>query len=1179
MRSHRLLGLVTSTVLLSFVVPVSLSPSFRESAALAQEAGEGDRKAEADALFNGSIQFWQRGDYQQALSMLQQALEIYREIGDRRGEGATLTGIGAVYRNLGQYSQALDYYQQALEINIETGDRQGEGTTLNNIGVVYDSLGQYQQALDYYQQALAIRTDIGDRRGEGVTLNNIGAVYDNLGQYQQALDYYQQALAITTVIGDRSDEGNILDNIGQVYHNLGQYQQALDYYQQALAIRTDIGDRRGEGTTLNNIGGVYDSLGQYQQALDYLQRALAISIDIGDRSGEGTTLNNIGGVYDSLGQYQQALDYYQQALAIRTDIGDRRGERVTLSNIGEVYRNLGQYQQALGYFQRALAISIDIGDRAGKGIALNSIGAVSGNLGQYQQALDYFQRALAISIDIGDRSGEGTTLNNIGGVYDSLGQYQQALDYYQQALAIRTEVGDRRGEGRTLNNIGLVYRKLGEYQQALNHYQQALAIRTEVGDRSGEGVTLNNIGVVYDSLGQYQQALDYYQQALAIRTDIGDRAGEGTTFNNIGAVYRDLGQYQQALDYYQQALAITTVIGDRRGEGRTLNNIGLVYDSLGEYQQALDYYQQALVIITDIGDRAGEGATLNNIGYTLESLGQSELAIVFLKESVNQWEEIRGDIRGLSIEQQQSFADSISSSYRRLADLLLQADRVLEAQRVLDLLKVQELDEYLQDVQRSAQTEDGVPLSNPEVQIQERQQAITNRAVAIGEELAQLRQIEPENRTPEQMARITELEAMQAEVIAEFEDFIYSDEIQALVAQLTRETRPQDLVNELDELITIQDNLRALEQNAVLLYPLILDDRIELVLVTPNSPPARYPINVSRSELNAAIVEFRQALETPTSNPEAIAQQLYNWLIQPLASDLEAINAETIIYAPDGVLRYVPLAALHDGDRWLAERFRVNHITAASLTNLNLQPAAQPDILAAAFSEGSVEFQVGDRNFAFDGLPYAGQEVENLVAAFPGTTKLMDEDFSPTATVGIMDDHTIVHLATHAEFVQGTPAESFIVFGNGDRVTLEEIKQWRGRFRQIDLIVLSACETGLGESLGNGEEILGFGYLMQRAGARAAIASLWAVSDGGTQNLMDAFYTAILNGYSKTEALQRAQVALIRNDASVLEPSQRGIQLESTETGEPLEIQSRSLQGRLGHPYYWAPFILIGNGL
>ncbi|HHP7245229.1 MAG TPA: CHAT domain-containing protein, partial [Elainellaceae cyanobacterium] len=170
----------------------------------------------------------------------------------------------------------------------------------------------------------------------------------------------------------------------------------------------------------------------------------------------------------------------------------------------------------------------------------------------------------------------------------------------------------------------------------------------------------------------------------------------------------------------------------------------------------------------------------------------------------------------------------------------------------------------------------------------------------------------------------------------------------------------------------IQDNLRALEQNAVLLYPLILDDRIELVLVTPNSPPARYPINVSRSDLNAAIVEFRQALETPTSNPEAIAQQLYTWLIQPLASDLDAINAETIIYAPDGVLRYV-----------------------------------------------------------------------------------LDEDFSPTATVPIMDDHTIVHLATHAEFVQGTPADSFIVFGNGDRVTLEEIKQWRGRFRQVDLIVLS----------------------------------------------------------------------------------------------------------------------------
>lgn len=120
-----------------------------------------------------------------------------------------------------------------------------------------------------------------------------------------------------------------------------------------------------------------------------------------------------------------------------------------------------------------------------------------------------------------------------------------------------------------------------------------------------------------------------------------------------------------------------------------------------------------------------------------------------------------------------------------------------------------------------------------------------------------------------------------------------------------------------------------------------------------------------------------------------------------------------------------------------------------------------------------------------------------------------------------MDDYNIVHLATHAAFVVGTPDDSFILFGNGERITLRDIQKWN--LKNVDLVVLSACETGLGGKLGNGEEILGLGYQMQRAGARAAMASLWSVDDGGTQALMDAFYTGITQGnITKAEALRQA---------------------------------------------------------
>jgi CHAT domain-containing protein len=147
------------------------------------------------------------------------------------------------------------------------------------------------------------------------------------------------------------------------------------------------------------------------------------------------------------------------------------------------------------------------------------------------------------------------------------------------------------------------------------------------------------------------------------------------------------------------------------------------------------------------------------------------------------------------------------------------------------------------------------------------------------------------------------------------------------------------------------------------------------------------------------------------------------------------------------------------------------------------------------------------------------------------------------------------------------------LFGNGDTANFRDVETWP--LTNTDLVVLSACETGLGGKLGNGEEILGFGYLMQQAGARAAIASLWSVDDGGTQALMDAFYTATENGNTtKAEALRQSQIALITGNYTSL-GQQRGVGVEQRISSSlPSQVVNR-----LSHPYYWAPFILIGNGL
>ena len=808
--------------------------------------------------------------------------------------------------------------------------------------------------------------------------------------------------------------------------------------------------------------------------------------------------------------------------------------------------------------------------------------------GDYPATLEKLQQDLARFRKEGDRTRVGAVLSCIGIVYRTWGKPTQALEYSQKALALLREVGKlpngerstaRTWEGRTLFNIGVVYSNLGQDTQALEFLNQALAINREVGDHLWEERTLSILGGMYSDSGQYSKALEFYQQALAICQEIGNRLEEGWTLVGLGMVYHNLGQYPKALEFYQQALAIHKTIGYKEGEGTTINNIGNIYHNLGQYPKALEFYQQALAILKEVGNNPREGMILSNIGLLLESQNHPELAIVFYKQSVNLIEEIRKDLRVLPKEQQQSYTETVAGRYRRLANLLLKQDRVLEAQRVLDLLKVQELDEYLRNVRGNNNTAQGLPNLPPEQQTWASYQAVLDKAIEIGKELTQLRQIKSENRTAQQEQRIAQLVNAQQKIVEDFNNFTESPEVLALIQQLNPKARKADLVNNLDELNALQDNLRNLQQNAVLLYPLILDDRIELILTTPDSPPIRRTVQVTKQQLNETIVAFRSALQNPTSDAKIPAQQLYNWLIKPLEAELKVADAKTIIYAPDAQLRYIPLAALHDGQQWLVQRYRINNITAASLTDLNTKPQRQMQVLAGAFATGRYSFKVGGESFDFAGLPSAGVEVENLAKTVPTTTKLIDTAFTPDVTVPKMDDYTVVHLATHAAFVVGTPDDSFILFGNGERVTLRDIQKWS--LKNVDLVVLSACETGLGGKLGNGEEILGLGYQMQRAGARAAIASLWTVDDGGTQALMDSFYAALESKQvgqdsqpTKAEALRQAQIALITGDYKAL-GQQRGL-------GVQQRIQrslSPKVATRLSHPYYWAPFILIGNGL
>ncbi len=1065
-------------------------------------------------------------------------------------------------------------------------DREAEADRLLELCEEQLQASQYEVAIKSCEQALEIYREIGDRNRESTALQYIGLAYQELEEYSQAIQFLRQAE--DTFVPESSESspssraaieivgweplGSLIDireSIVGCFIALGEYAKAIEYLEKSLEIyKEQTQYREPENRTyllqnLLHLGQTYIGLGNYTKAIEYLQEGLELARAQENRQGELEALSALGSARVLLGD-ATGLEDLQQSLDMAIELVDRaidldRSERFLGVNLGNIFRT--PYQN--------LSNSDWAENQNHESKILNDLGLAYQNLGEPEQAIDFFQKALDLYTQLGKPISQAEVLNNLGTLYANLGQYSKALDLFGKARIIFEENNRRFGIATTLNNLGLLYRELGQFDRAREFYDRALLIYKDMGHRGGEADNLHNIGLAYNDDRKYEIALVFYQRALDIWEETGNLSRQATAWNNIGLVQSKLWQFESALQSLEESISILRSLNNRSKEGNVLDSLGTVYRQAKQDDRSLAAYEEALTVLRATGSRSTEQVTLSNMGQLFEEQGNSELAIVFYKQSVNIIEEIRQDLRTLPREQQQSYTETVADTYRNLADLLLNNDRILEAQRVLDLLKIQELDDYLHNVRGNDNTTQGLPNLPAERDAWESYQKILDEAVEIGKELAQLQQ--KETLTPAETQRLTELSNVQETLREAFSNFTRSPEVLALVTQRSPETLSQDLLLRMGDFNGLQDNLRNLEQNAVLLYPLILDDRLELILTTGTSPPIRRPVPVSKAELNAAIAAFRSALQTPGSDAKTPAQQLYNWLIKPLENDLKATNAETIIYAPDGQLRYIPLAALHDGETWLVQRYRINNITATSLTDLNTQPQPQLNVLAGAFATGYYSFTIGEETYNFAGLPFAGVEVETLAQTVPATTQLIDTDFTP-AVVPQFNRYNTVHLATHGAFVVGTPDDSFILFGNGERATLRDIATWG--LTNVDLVVLSACETGLGGNLGNGEEILGLGYQIQEAGARAAIASLWIVDDGGTQILMNGFYAGLQREMTKAEALRQAQIALITGDYTAVGGERGAIEIVPL-----LDSLPRQVTSGLSHPYYWAPFILIGNGL
>jgi CHAT domain-containing protein/Tfp pilus assembly protein PilF len=1070
--------------------------------------------------------------------------------------------------------QAIVKWNEAAKLYQQVGDRGGEANALGNIGLVYSDLGEQQQALTYYNQALPLFRAVGDRRGEADTLKNIGNVYNNLGEQQEALKYYNQALPLMRAVGDRHGEAKALNNIGNVYNNLGEKQEALKYYNQALPLYRAVGDRRGEAGTLNNIGIAYADLGEKQEALKYYNQALPLMRAVGDRGGEAATLGSIGSVYSDLGEKQEALKYYNQALPLMRAVGNRRGEANTLNNIGSVYSALGEKQQELKYYNQALPLYRAVGDRGGEAGTLNNIGIAYADLGEQQQALKYYNQALSLMRAVGDRRGEANTLNNIGIVYADLGEKQQALKYYNQALPLYRAVGDRGGEAGALNNIGIVYADLGETQQALTYYNQALPLYRAVGDRGGEAATLGSIGSIYSDLGEKQQALTYHNQALPLMRAVGNRRGEAGILNNIGSVYSDLGEKQQALTYYNQALPLKRAVGDRGGDANTLNNIGNVYSALGEKQQALTYYNQALPLRRAVGDRGGEANTLGNISKVERQQGNLAVALTRIDEAIKIIEDLRTKI--ISPELRTSYFATQQDIYQFKIDLLMEMHKQnpskeydIKALETADRSRARSLVELL--TESKADIRVGI-----EPKLLARERDLDRRRDALEREKQKLASIKDSD------PAIANLNQQIDKLIKEQEELRTQIRIASPNYAALKFPTPLTLPK-------IQQ--KVLDDNTLLLTYSLGADRSYLWLVSKTQIQS-YELP-KRSIIEAQAKQFYEQQKTdPTkaAKDRQIGAQLSQTLLQPVANKLG--NKRLLIVA-DGALQYIPFAALplcKDGTCNESNRLVTNHeiVNAPSISTIDIIRTSQrrtpektlaviadpvfgtnderftdiatkaelpPKVRSKNLAQQQLERSANESGIKFDRLIGTRREANSILPLVPPNMQLKKFDFDASrefvTTSPELGKYRYISFATHGILNSTRPELSGLVLSLVDRKG--EAKNGFLQLNDIfnlqlsaDLVVLSACETGLGQQI-SGEGSIGLTRGFMYAGTPRVVVSLWQVSDDGTAELMKKFYTNILKKKLTPAAALRAAQLEMSKDA------------------------------KYSDPYYWAGFTLQGE--
>ena len=1062
--------------------------------------------------------------------------------------------------------------------------------------------GKYREALKAFQKAYKIHEKINAVNSAG-DLFEIAECQKEIGNLEMAdKAFYKADLAFVSAGCNNEDLATCLIGHANLCRDIGNYPDAESLHKRALSIyEKALGpDHPDVARTLNGIAILKRITGQYAVAEPLYQRALSIYEKAfgPDYHEVATTLGNIATLKDTTGQYAEAEQLYQRALSIQEKaLGpDHPDVATTLNNIAALKYATGQYADAEPLYQRALSIyEKELGSyHPDVAMTLNNIAALKYATGQYADAEPSYQRALSIQEKAFglDHLGVATTLNNIAELKRETGQYADAELLYQRSLSIQKKVlgPDHPNVARTLNGIAILKRVTGQYAKAEQLYQGALSIQEKAlgPDHPEVATTLGNIATLKDTTGQYAEAEQLYQRALSIQEKaLGpDHPDVAIILDHIAILKHETGQYAEAELLYQRAISIYEKAfgADHPDIAHPLcflaalrNNKPLAKGKTFfwiEKKNILCLYNKALHISQSASDPQLLWIVLYEYSKFYSQENKNGMAIFFGKQAVNVIQGIRTNVHLMGDEIESLYTATVEEVFKHLADLLIVDGRFLEAEQVINLLKQHEYFEFIRrDAAYASELSGTVTFTELETQIDTRLAKKSITLAAFAKERTYLRN--KKNRSINDEERLTTLDEK-----IEKANKAYQHTISKICKELEK-TKHGDRTASIRSANSLQQDLKEVGHDAVAIYTVAGEKEFRTILITPTFRKAfSYPIG--EKELRKKIFQFRRALlmgDGKLYDPIDLAKELYDIIIGPMAGELRDHEAKTLMWSLDGNLRYIPIAALYDGEKYLVETYRNIMFTPSTLARMKDNPKKDWE----GFGLG-----VTEKYEKFHSLPYVREELANIIRSGDSPVGVMngmiclDQAFTFDSLRNGISAHgyPLVHIASHFQLNPCNDTMSFLLLGDGTHLTLDKIKVQDALFGGVDLLTLSACNTAVGNDRQDGREVECFGLLAENQGAKAILATLWPVEDSSTSLLMQEFYRQHAKGKSKAEALRQAQIALLTGNIKPTIPPtwSKRKNKSKKDNGDPPEYRYEpDPQKPFAHPYFWAPFILIGN--